>query len=263
MNFITYDKLYRDVLELSAKLPHFDAVYGIPRSGMVPAAMFAAIRNIPLGVKGGVTTLVDSGKRGGEYVEIRTVLVLDDSAQSGRAIKDAKKRNLTYKTKYAAVYASEGAKVHLDYWGKSIPKRVFQWNFMSSRAVGKACVDIDGVLAVETTKEDLKNRDALVNFYKNTKPLLKTKYKIHSIVTGRLEQDRELTEAWLEKWGIEYDNLYMRPSKDVRPSVFKAEIFKSSPTQLFIESNPKQSRYIHENTGKPVICVDEMKGYGC
>lgn len=43
------------------------------------------------------------------------------------------------------------------------------------------------------------------------------------ICTGRPEKIRDLTEHWLEMYGVEYDKMYMRPTKDHRPDYIVKE----------------------------------------
>jgi hypothetical protein len=44
------------------------------------------------------------------------------------------------------------------------------------------------------------------------------------ILTGRMEQNREQSEEWLAKHGVQYDRIHMRANNDYRSSeVFKAE----------------------------------------
>ena len=89
-------------------------------------------------------------------------------------------------------------------------------------------------------------------------------YKIHSLVTSRLEKYRPQTEVWLMKNNIQYDNLIMLdlPSKKVRQETHahvphKAEYFKKNKDlSIFIESSKNQSIQIMQQTGKPVFCVD-------
>ena len=48
------------------------------------------------------------------------------------------------------------------------------------------------------------------------------------IVTARSGLYREVTQAWLDKYNVPYDNIYMRPEGDSRKdSIVKAEILKS------------------------------------
>ena len=52
MNIKTYADLYADTLALIPRLPQIQAVYGVPRSGMLPAAIIATELNVPLGMVG-------------------------------------------------------------------------------------------------------------------------------------------------------------------------------------------------------------------
>lgn len=45
------------------------------------------------------------------------------------------------------------------------------------------------------------------------------------ICTGRPEKIRNLTEYWLNKHGVDYDDMFMRPTKDHRPDyIVKGEL---------------------------------------
>ena len=48
MNFVSVQQLYDDMAAWERTLPHFDAVCGVPRSGMIPAAYISLRRNIRL-----------------------------------------------------------------------------------------------------------------------------------------------------------------------------------------------------------------------
>lgn len=109
-------------------------------------------------------------------------------------------------------------------------------------------------------KELLKNN----NFLKNAKPLILPSYKIHSLVTSRLEKYRKETEEWLQKYNIEYENLIMLdlPSKEERQRLnahasHKLNYYKKTNTDLFIESDYYQAIKISKGTGKVVFCVDK------
>jgi hypothetical protein len=53
-------------------------------------------------------------------------------------------------------------------------------------------------------------------------------YKI-LIVTGRWETFREETARWLDHWGIQYEQLYMRRDGDYRPDyIIKREIYETA-----------------------------------
>jgi len=48
VNFVSFRQFYADIAVWERELPYFDAVCGIPRSGMIPAAYIALRRNIRL-----------------------------------------------------------------------------------------------------------------------------------------------------------------------------------------------------------------------
>lgn len=52
------------------------------------------------------------------------------------------------------------------------------------------------------------------------------------ILTGRPESIREVTEEWLSKYDIEYDELYMRNEKE---HYIKASVFKKGIYQIYID----------------------------
>ena len=74
-----------------------------------------------------------------------------------------------------------------------------------------------------------------VDFLLNAKPHILPSYKIHSLVTSRLEKYRSYTEQWLKKHNILYENLIMLdlPDKDSRlklnaHAAHKAAYYKKS-----------------------------------
>ncbi len=94
----------------------------------------------------------------------------------------------------------------------------------------------------------------------------KPTYRIHTLVTARLEKYRAATEEWLARNGILYDNLLMMPyaSKAERVAAsrygaFKAEAYQAAGAMIFIESNHRQAQEIADRTARPVICTDRMR----
>lgn len=90
--------------------------------------------------------------------------------------------------------------------------------------------DIDGTLALrdgrgpfefERCGEDLVNEPVAYAL-----SLLSRAGDQIVLMSGRPDDYRDLTEAWLEKNGIEYSELWMRPSGDFRPDdIVKGELF--------------------------------------
>ncbi len=90
-------------------------------------------------------------------------------------------------------------------------------------------VDMDGTLAIigDRSPYDISCCDLdLPN-----KPVLETVQKWQDsstiiIVSGRTDDGQEKTEAWLKKYGINYQHIYMRASGDLRKdSIIKQELY--------------------------------------
>ena len=90
-------------------------------------------------------------------------------------------------------------------------------------------VDMDGTLAIMSDRSpyDVSRCDRdLPN-----KPVLETVLKWQSnttiiIVSGRTDDGREKTEAWLKQYGVNYKHIYMRKTGDMRKdSLIKQEIY--------------------------------------
>jgi len=260
-----------DIRDLALKLPSFDIIAGIPRSGMIAAGILSSHLNLPLGsvdrsnglviFQGGVRDSMPAGKR---------VLVLEDSAHSAFFLTWIHDFLPGYNVKTAAIYVEDQVKHRLDYWGKICPQpRLFTWGFMNCDLLKIACVDMDGVLCVNPTNnqndDGPRYKDFLINTSQIYRPLRKP---IHSIVSSRMEKYRLLTEAWLHNHSVAYENLiltnYLSSSdrqKDNRYAELKAEYYKSVDCGWFVESDSRQAKRIAELTGKPVICSDTLESY--
>jgi orotate phosphoribosyltransferase len=286
MHFRNYDELYRDIAKWERQLPQFDAVCGVPRSGLIPATYIATRRNIRM-VE--LSRLLDDSKGIITRSPLRAVnpimrharpygnrLLIVDDTSSGQSVTftdlrerlaDAKDLDITY----ACVYReSEKSKVDLYY--EEIPQpRMFGWNWFRHWNLRASMLDMDGVLC-----EDWKHRPEqavdpeFVDHVKNAKPLFIPDVPVQAVVTSRIERYRELTEIWLKKHGVEYNQLIMHPA--VTPELRRkmgdhaerkakayARGFNSKATRLFVESDERQARKIAEFTQKPVLCTDLMK----
>ena len=203
-------------------------------------------------------------------VEVRDVLIVDDSIHSGVALGKTKEKidNSTlrgkYNIKYLAIYAREQSIGLVDYYFEIVPlPRLFQWNYLNVKMSEKFCYDIDGVLCVDPTEEENDDGERYREFLLNAKPLFIPRSKIYALVTSRLEKYRPETEQWLKEHDVQYDNLFMLdlPNKEARirsnsHAKFKASIYEKVGAVLFLESNDKQAREIAKLTGKQVICVE-------
>lgn len=277
MNYRSLADLNDAIITNLHRLPaDIDLVVGIPRSGLLAANLLSLVSNIPL-------TDLDSFLEGRIYssgttkrtehlhrnlANMRRILVLDDSISSGKAMREARNKiansGLQAEIIFAAVYGIESSHPDADLVLEKVTlPRLFQWNFMHHVMLEQACVDIDGVLCIDPTKQENDDGEAYRLFLNDAVPLHTTSRKIGWLVTSRLEKYRDLTEAWLKKQGIEYGELIMLnlPSADERRRQgvhgnFKAEFYRKAESTLFIESEERQAEVIARLSGKPVLCVE-------
>lgn len=279
INYRSFKDLSNCIKKNVHKLPSFDLIVGIPRSGMIPAYMIGMFLNKKVcSIDELINGILPSSGYSREIENtsyIKDVLIVDDSIHSGVALNKTKDKLYSagithkYKIKYLAIYAREQSIKMIDYYFEIVPlPRVFQWNYLNVKRSDSFCYDIDGVLCVDPTNEENDDGEKYRNFILNAKPLYIPKSKIYAIVTSRLEKYRPETETWLKNHNIRYDNLFMLdvPSKEDRIRLnchakFKAEIYSLVKADLFIESNDKQAKEIAEITGRQTICVETDNMY--
>jgi uncharacterized HAD superfamily protein/hypoxanthine phosphoribosyltransferase len=258
-----------------------DLVVGIPRSGLLAANLFCLVTNIPLTdldsfLEGRVFTSGNSSKRRSaldlNLSQMRRILVLDDSIRSGKAMRAARERleaaglddrNIML----GAIFGTQAEHAETDFVFEVVPDpRVFQWNLMHHIILEKSCVDIDGVLCIDPTKDENDDGTAYQKFLAEALLLHVPTQRIGALVTSRLEKYRAQTEDWLAHHNIKYDKLIMLdlPSKAERQRLgvhgsFKGEFYKKSDARLFIESEPAQAEVIARISGKPVFCVETQQ----
>ncbi|MEX1056859.1 MAG: phosphoribosyltransferase family protein [Natronospirillum sp.] len=278
MNFKSFGDLTEDIKKNIGTLSsqEFDLIVGIPRSGMIPAYIIGLYLNVEVT---DINNFVNNGalsrgitretKKGLEFAhQAKKVLLVDDSILTGGSFRrtmnllsvDQKKKVSTL-----AVYADSISRNDLDFLLEYVPfPRVFEWNIFHRDLLGRACVSIDGVLCRNPAEEEKDDGDKYSNFLSTAKPHIIPTYKIHSLVTSRLEKYRPQTEEWLASQGVEYDHLIMQDlalksekSKHKAHALHKATYYSSSKNlELFIESDIKLSKKIVQLTGRPVFCVD-------
>lgn len=274
MRYVTIAELSDMIRKNLWKIPHdIDLVVGIPRSGMLPATMIALLLNIRL-------TDIDSFvKYGGcysnglsrnEYVkkgEIKKILIVDDSIHSGNSLSDAKKKLERIQKEYEFTFCtpianSNGATMVDIYFDIIDDYRVFEWNIFHHTVLSNACVDIDGVLCLDPVEDD--DGEKYRSFIQTATPLFIPTCKINTLISCRLEKYRSLTEDWLVKNNILYNQLIMLnfPDKDTRIAwnkhgEYKGEYYKQhTECMLFIESSLYQAEIVAKISNKPVYCVE-------
>jgi uncharacterized HAD superfamily protein len=282
MNYRSFSHLSEDIRRGLGKLQtsNFDLVVGIPRSGMVPAYIVGLYLNV------GVTSLDgllanEAIKRGstrrarvdiGFAQDATRILLVDDSISSGDSLASTLAKippELRDRVTTLAIYSSRPERSDVDIFFEHIPEpRVFEWNIFHRSLLGRACVDIDGVLCRDPTAMENDDGERYIEFLLNADPLILPSYKIHSLVTNRLAKYRPQTEEWLARHGVEYDNLIMvdLPSSAERQrlgghATHKAKYYVDSGLDFFIESDTRQAREIAKIARKSVYCVDSTQVY--
>jgi len=248
----------------------FDVVVGIPRSGMIPAAMIATMLQLPLADVVGYGQGIIHGRSGKPASGGRRVLLVDDSCNKGRAMAQAV-RLLPKGAKVTRLaifgpYQVDPSSV-CDMWFEVVHgPRVFAWNWTKHIRLPRWGFDFDGVLCRDPDKSENDDGPRYLQFLREAEPLFLPNRPIGHIVTGRLEKYRGETEAWLRRQGVEFEALHMTPfhSKAERMSAmkfaggrggWKAGVIKQLGVEMFIESCPKQSGIIAREAGVPVFCT--------
>ena len=282
MNFISLDQFYKDIVTWERQLPYFDAVCGVPRSGLLPASIIALRRNIRLVDLDSLlrdpsaaiqnapirqsNPIIRYNKRSGNKL-----LVVDDSASNQTttisAIREALKDCKDLEISYAAVYRASSAST-VDHYFKEVPlPRMFGWNWFRHWELQFALLDIDGVLCEDWKLKQEQNEDpTYIDHLVNVKPLYIPDVPVLGLVTSRLSRYRELTETWLKKNQVMYKKLHMHPATTPEErrkmndhAQRKADVYLRTPeAPLFVESDIRQAQRIFELAKKPVLCIDTM-----
>ena len=282
LNYKTYQQLLLDIKNNLYKLPKdIDLIVGIPRSGMIPATMLSMILSKQLCTLGeflsdnyeNLTT-----RRIAFNVNIKNILIVDDSILSGNAISKTKrliiknKIDKKYNIKYLAIYyKNDNYNEFIDIaFEKVLSPRIFQWNYLNHTFLQDAAFDIDGVLCFDPNDKENDDGENYKQFLLTARPIFIPQYKIPYIITSRLEKYRKETETWLKNNNVLYDHLIMLSGYTVEErrklnlhAKFKAEQYKKlKDIQLFIESDENQAKEISKLTNKLCFCssTDELFG---
>jgi uncharacterized HAD superfamily protein/adenine/guanine phosphoribosyltransferase-like PRPP-binding protein len=279
---------YRSIADLNddiiAGLPRIpadvDLVVGIPRSGLLAGTLIALALNVPIAdVEGFAAGRILSAGRtrrrklfDADPRNARRVLVVDDSADTGQSMREARERLVAafpgtafcFCVVYGVAQRCEGVDLVL----KVVPQpRLFQWNIMHHNMLARCCVDIDGVLCADPSEEQNDDGERYLEFLLDAPPVHTPTRRIGWLVTSRLEKYRKETETWLARRDIDYGALVMLdlPSKEARQrtgshAAFKAEVYGRTPDALlFIESERDQARDISRLAGKPVLSLGSQE----
>ncbi len=282
MKFKTYQDLLEDTKTWERHLPEFDAICGVPRSGLLPATYLSTVRNtrlVPLNLlladpaNAIARSPLRDWNQGSQKLPGKRLLVVDDTSSNGitlRGIKDElEKTTHNLDISYGVVYATKGSAQFVDYLHCQLPQpRMFEWNwFRHNSHMYLGCCDMDGVLCEDWKSRQEQNEDPeFASHVRNAKPLWLPPVELTAVVTSRIERYRVETESWLHRHGIKFQHLIMHPAETPEQRRYasdhahrKAEAYiRFGRSHLFVESDLQQARTIFQMTGKTVLCTDTM-----
>lgn len=276
MNYTSYNDLSIDIknnLHL-IRDREFDLIVGIPRSGMIPAYMIALglnvqctslpsfLNNEPL--SHGITRKTKSKVT--NPWDAKNVLLVDDSISTGKSltlIMESLPDHLKAKVTSSVIYSSKPVREEVNIIFRSKPNpRVFEWNFFHHPFVENACIHMDGIIFVEAPNEVKANEEKYVSYIKNVKANVIPSYKLHTVITDRLEKYRDDTAEWLRRHNINYDHLIMKNvASEEKKQDWMAKYYKDSSAQYFIVKDSTRALKIKKESVKFVFCIDENKFY--
>lgn len=273
MNYRSISTLNRQIIGWLPDLPRdIDLIVGVPRSGLLVGNILALHLNLPLtDVEGLIAGRAFSPGRRGQAVDFKrplNVLVVDDSVRSGDEMNRVRRRiaeaRLPHAVRYAAPYVLAGSESAVDFYVEAVGvPRVFEWNVMHHTVLLSSCVDIDGVLCADPLEHENDDGERYVEFLNCAKPLIIPSVPIGWLVTSRLEKYRDHTERWLKANGVQYRELVMLDLSTRAERVaagahgtYKANVYRETGADLFIESSMPLAVEIAELSGRPVFCAE-------
>jgi hypothetical protein len=238
-------------------------IVGVPRSGMLPATMFATALSLPLA---DLRTYLSGSawvwkRRTVDAAVFSRVILMDDATAMLRtlpaAVEACRRPGVTVLP--CACYATPEASHALAWRGEIAAKpRLFEWNIWRSKTLADAILDIDGVLCADPTREQKSSDAAYREFVLSAVPRHIPTNPVGALATGRHERWRAETEQWLAANGVQYGALHMWSGAGDHAD-HKTRVYIKSKSTLFIESSEKQSTVIASKSGKPVLCTKTMR----
>jgi uncharacterized HAD superfamily protein/hypoxanthine phosphoribosyltransferase len=244
----------------------FDVVVGVPRSGMIPAALIATHLQLPLADVNGYAQGVASGRSGERVNAGSRVLLVDDSCNKGRAMARAvsllPKGTKAVRLAVFGPYQVEPESV-CDMWFEIVQgPRAFAWNMAKHIRLPRWGFDFDGVFCRDPERSENDDGPRYERFIAEAEPIFVPQRPIGHVVTCRLEKYRAATEAWLKRHGIAFEQLHMMPLATKAERMrhgnrggWKARIVRQIGVEMFIESCPKQAGIIAREANVPVWCM--------
>ena len=278
MIFKSYQNLFGDIMAQRHDIPSgVSEVIGIPRSGLIPAAIISHLLNVPFRTLPEFIHDIPPGQgitRKTKHVcesQGGTLLLVDDSIHSGRSMRlafDKISKRTDKRVIRLAVYGISTAQNDCDITLTTTePSRVFEWNIFHRRDTTRFGFDLDGVFCPDPSVRDNDDGKNYLKFISDAPCILKPTFEVGAIITSRLEKYRPETEAWLDKNGIKYSKLLMlngvtaeqRRQQSLHHK-HKIRCLKRNPQiELFIESDSIQAQAIAKTVGIPAYCTDSTE----
>ena len=268
--FISYSQVERMVGSMLDGVMAWqpDAVVAIVRGGLVPATMVSCMLSLPLFMvawdrETSITSWV------GSAATVKRLLVVDDCCATGRTMLSVESalRHQEYECATLTVVHDPETTGYLPNFSHPMTELFrFPWErgeatpaFRRLRAMGASAdpsaerpfygLDLDGVFLADIDRREyvtdlvgaLRRRHALQ--LSDVLPGFPRERAI--VITGRPEDDRALTEAWLARWGFQDLAVECRPH-DVADDVSSVARYKAVTATRwgcthFIESDPEQA----------------------
>ena len=281
VNYRGLDDLGRAVQHIALQVPpSVERVVGVPRSGMLAASVLALQLNLPFTDVDGYLAgrVLATGRRAHRPANgsgPRTI-VIDDSVLTGTQLAAVRAaiasagngREALDEVLYAALFVTTTSRHLVDYFGEVVePPRIFAWNILHhAPLMARACLDIDGVLCHDPTEDENDDGVGYEAFLAGAQPLFVPTAPVGYLVTSRLERYRPQTERWLAEHGIRYGELIMLKGMSAGQrraagahGAHKADAYRRSGAQLFIESDYGQAVEIAHRSGRQVFAIDRRE----
>lgn len=254
-----------------SKLPNdIDLIIGIPRSGLIIAAIISEFRHLPMTdlysfINNIPIQKIATGSIAPEFdvTLAKHILLVDDAVGHGISITNAKNiltKHTNAKITTYTVFTEDYGKNKVDIYCQILTEQFLPWSILK-RSTPVSCVDIDGVLTEDVPNWANDDGPKYIDFLKNQKQLFIPDRSIHTLVSGRLEKYRTITENWLHSHNIQFKNLILLnlPNNIERNKInvgaYKADVYNKIGLSLFIESDINEALTIKSITKKPVFCT--------
>ena len=245
--YLSYRKIWNQVYLDATKydLARFKMLYPIKRAGLIIAGMLSEMTGAKI-----------------TYKRKKADLWVDDSIGEGETVKKLRK---TYDFKLYCPTVVERNKGWVDFPGMLVPDSqwiILPWDFdILTEIPFKVGYDLDGVLAANL-EGDIDSKIDCSKLFSNLKPLLKPKGKVQFIITARYQQDKEITEKWLTKYGIKYDKLIIVGSPEAQNLLLlKAQKINDNKIDIFVESKDDDAEVLSVLTSSLVLCFSTGSAY--